>query len=124
MPVTSIDTATLNGSYELQHFTVQKSIVPPLKGTTITAKFDDGKLSGNGSINTYHASYSTDKKIPPSTISGGEIAATKMGGPPEVMAQEARYFDGLRAATTISYEGGAMSLSWENGQKSLVFRRV
>jgi heat shock protein HslJ len=124
MPITSSNTVTFDGSYELMHFTDQKAIVPLVPGSQIKATFANGQLSGNGGINRYDGSYSVSKDMPPSTISGVEFTSTKMAGDPEVMAQEQRYFDGLRAAKDIVYGDGTVSLTWDNGQKSLVFRRV
>jgi heat shock protein HslJ len=125
MPVTSYNSVTLDGSYELVHFTVQKSIVPPIAGTRLTAKFEGGQLSGNGGINDYKASYVPSKDGPPpskASISG--LEPTKKGGPQDVMDQEQRFFEGLRAASPITYGDGTIALTWDNAQKSLVFRRL
>lgn len=123
MPMIS-NTVTLDGSYELMHFTVKKSIVPLIAGTRLTAKLEGGKVSGSGGINDYHATYNATHDAPPSTLGISGLTHTKKPGPQDVMDQENRFFDGLRAAKDITYGEGTLALSWDNGDKSLVFRRV
>ncbi len=84
MPVTSSNTVTLDGSYELVHFTEGK-LAPtlPLKDTQLTAKLEGGKLSGNGGINDYTASYTSSKDLPPSQISISEVVSTSERRAPE-----------------------------------------
>jgi heat shock protein HslJ len=124
MPVTSSNTVTLDGSYELVQFTEGK-LAPtlPLKNTQLTAKLEAGKLTGNGGINDYSASYTTSKDLPPSQISVSEVVSTLKAGPQNEMDQERRFFEGLRAASGISYGDGTIALTWDNAQKSLVLRR-
>jgi heat shock protein HslJ len=124
MPITSSTTVTLDGSYEFVHFIVQKLIVPRIEGTRVTAKFENGQLSGNGGINGYKATYELSKDMPPSKIKVSELAAALVDGPEGVLKQEQRFFEGLRAAQGISYGDGTIALTWDNAQKSLVFRRV
>ncbi|XYH98479.1 META domain-containing protein [Sorangium sp. So ce1128] len=123
MPITSSTTVTLDGSHVVVHFTVQKSIIQVIAGSQLTAKFEGGKLSGCGGVNDYHASYETNKSAPPSEIKVSGFGATKRGGPPELMAQEQRFFDGLNAASGITYEDGSVALTWDNAQRSIVLRR-
>jgi len=127
MPITSSSsssTVTLDGSYELVHFTEGK-LAPtlPLKNTQLTAKLEGGKLSGNGGVNDYTASYTTSKDLPPSQISVSEVASTLKAGPQNEMDQERRFFEGLRAASGVSYGDGTIALTWDDAQRSLVLRR-
>jgi len=125
MPITSSNTVTLDGSYDFVHFTDGKPAPTlPLKGTRLTVKFEGGKLSGNGGINDYTASYTTSKDLPPSQVSISELVSTLKAGPQNEMDQEHRFFEGLRAARVVSYGDGTVALTWDNAQKSLVFRRL
>lgn len=124
MPITSSNEATLDGSYELLHFTQQKAVQPLIGGTRLTARFEAGKLSGNGGVNDYTATYKTSKDMPPSTITISDVASTLKAGPQDVMDQERRFFEGLRAAGNITYADGTIALTWDNTQRSLVLRRL
>lgn len=125
MPITSSNPVTLDGSYDFVEFVDGKMApVPPLTGTRLTAKFEGGKLSGSGGVNAYTASYETSKDMPPSRVSISKVASTMVGGPQDVMDQERRFFEGLAAAGGVTYGDGTVALTWDNAQKSLVFRRL
>jgi heat shock protein HslJ len=83
--------------------TGSQAVTSVLGGATLTARFgDDGRLTGNGGVNTYSADYTT---TPEGTITIGPIITTKMAGPQELMDQEAQYLAALASAKTYSLHG-------------------
>jgi heat shock protein HslJ len=83
-------------------------------GSTITAVFgDDGRLSGNASVNQYNTTYTTsgDDKM---TIAA-QIMTTKMAGPDEFMAQEAAYLAALPQTATYTIDGRELWLRDASG---------
>ena len=62
----------------------------PAVDSTLTVAFGtDGKVGGNGGVNTF----SGDFESGPSSVKIGPLASTKMAGSPELMAQESRVPD-------------------------------
>ena len=135
------DTLTLSDGSKVELATFAKSVPAALQGTpwsassynngkggvvglatdsTVTALFgSDGTLSGNASVNTYTATYTTDKdKI---TI-GPNIATTKMAGPPALMEQETLYLAALARATTLTLSADTLELRSADGALQVLFR--
>lgn len=112
--------------WELKAFINGKATPDPvIPGTRITASFDGSRVGGNGTINTYGASYMTSKDLPPSQINITNLWSTKMGGPEHYMKQERRYFDGLEAATDIAVlTEEKLTLLWNGGASGLEFTRI
>ena len=80
-----------------------QAVTSVLGGATLTARFgEDGKLTGNGGVNSYSADYTA---TPEGTISIGPIASTKMAGSQELMDQESQFFAALESAKTYSLHG-------------------
>jgi len=75
----------------------------PIPGTTITAKFAGGTITGSGGCNTYTASYTTDR----GSIHIDRPAATQKqcSDPEGVLEQEANYFAALAAADHYRLDG-------------------
>lgn len=72
---------------------------PPLPTAPITAEFsEDGKMTGNASVNSYTTAYETDGA---QLTIDDQIITTKMAGSEEAMAQESDYLTAL--ATVESY---------------------
>lgn len=89
-----------------------------LAGTEVTATFDpDGRLAGSGGCNGYGAPYSVDGDA----IQIAEIAATAIGCEPDVMAQEAAFFEALGRAATFRIEGSTLMLLDASGGFLLSF---
>lgn len=98
----------LEGSaWVVEQLDVDGSMVAPVDGTTITASFQDGQVSGIASCNNYFAAYETDGD----TISFGPVGSTLMACEPDVSAQEFAYLASLDAADTFSIDGDTMTLS-------------
>jgi heat shock protein HslJ len=88
-------------------------------GFTITAKFADGKISGNSAVNAYGGPYSAG---PGEAFSAGELAATLMGGIGPDMKAEQTYLTLLREAKSFKRSGGRLTLFDQHGNNSLVFQ--
>ena len=135
------DTLTLSDGSKVELATFAKSVPAALQGTpwsasgynngkgavvslvadsTITAVFaTDGTLSGNASVNSYSAAYTTDgDRI---TI-GPDIITTKMAGPPELMEQEQLYLAALGRATSFALSADTLELRAADGSLQVAFR--
>ena len=82
--------------------------------SVITATFgDDGRLSGNASVNQYNTTYAVSGEGTMTIDSA--IATTKMAGPEELMAQEAAYLAALPQTATYTIDGDQLWLRDANG---------
>jgi heat shock protein HslJ len=86
---------------------------------TITAKFADGKISGNSAVNAYGGPYTTG---PGAAFSVGELAVTAMGGTGPDMKAEQTYLTLLGEAKSFQRSGGRLTLFDQHGNESLVFQ--
>src|SRR5262249_20308189 len=83
----------------------------------ITLTFQDqGQLSGRSAVNNYAGAFSA---TPDGKITIQLTAATQMAGPPDLMALEKAYFDGLGAVQQFSVSGNQVTLT--GGTASLQF---
>jgi inhibitor of cysteine peptidase len=89
----------------------------PLCGTTITASFDDGKISGTAGCNHYSGSYSLVKEIIINEITSTEMACMEPSG---IMLQETQYLNILHNITTYTIEKNQLTLSTKDG-RALVY---
>jgi len=85
---------------------------------TITAKFADGKISGESAVNTYFGPYTEG---PGDAFSVGDIAGTMMAGPEPDMRAETAYLTLLSQARSYKLKGGGLTLFDQNGNDSLIF---
>jgi heat shock protein HslJ len=110
------DTSQLEGTqWKLLGWTIS-SINPA--DVTITAKFDDGQISGSGGVNSYAGPC---RLGPGDAFSAGPIAATEMAGPEPAMRAEAAYFTLLGQAKFYSMADGRLTLYDEYKNESLIF---
>jgi heat shock protein HslJ len=84
----------------------------PISGTTITASFEEGQISGSAGCNTYFGSYK---------VQGEEITITDMGltamaclTPEGVMDQEQTIVGFLGNAQTYKLVDGQLLIYWTN----------
>jgi heat shock protein HslJ len=119
-------TSLRNTQWKLTGFINSKAVpTPVIPETQLTANFDESSVGGSGGVNTYTASYTTTKDIPPSKISIKNLIASKIAGPEHHMKQEQRFFDGLLQATDIStITEEKLTLIWNGGAGGLEFSRV
>ena len=89
----------------------------PISGTTITARFEDGLISGTAGCNQYSGSYTAADKIVLNEMSWTEMLCMDPEG---VMQQETQYLEILRDVTTFTIEENQLTLSTEDG-RALVY---
>jgi heat shock protein HslJ len=85
-----------------------------LPGTEITAKFEDGEVSGSSGCNTYGGSY----EVKGETISFKDIFMTEMAclDPEGVMQQEQTYLEYLSGAQTFQVSPGQLQFTRADGE--------
>ena len=98
----------------------RQGVVSVIEGTSPTALFDSGSVSGSAGCNRYQASFSEAD----GTIEIGPAAATRMmcGEPPRVMEQEAWFLAALSTAATYHIERDNLELRTSEGALALKFR--
>ncbi len=107
------------GWWRLREFIVNKAIIPVIPGTKVTALFSGNRVDGSGGCNFYDANYV--KKLPHS-ISIVDLRHTLMYcEAPDIMEQEKRYFQGLVSVQKCELKGDELWLTWEEGQRALVY---
>ncbi|HEV7347568.1 META domain-containing protein [Telluribacter sp.] len=119
-------TAELTGTWKFKHFG-DKAEYP----YEVTLEFkgvpdENGKLmlSGRSSVNYYFAAYQADASN--NTLAVADLGSTRMGGSPEAMQFEQRYFELLKNAATYQIkDSGETLVILSNGlsNQSLHFQR-
>ncbi len=95
----------------------KQAVTGPAVDSTLTVAFGtDGKVGGNGGVNTF----SGDFESGPSSVKIGPLASTKMAGPPELMTQEAAYLTALQNATTWEIQSGKLTMRDASGATQIV----
>jgi len=89
----------------------------PISWTTITARFEDGLISGTAGCNQYSGSYTAADKIALNEMSWTEMLCMDPAG---VMQQETQYLEILRDVTTFTIKENQLTLSTEDG-RALVY---
>jgi len=87
----------------------------------ITAKFADGKISGNSGVNTYGGPY---KSGPGDAFSVGPLASTQMAGTEPAMRTESAYVNLLGQTKSYKIADGKLTLYDKDGNESLIFEAV
>ncbi len=94
------------------------SLSPVVEGSRVTAAFKAGQVTGNASVNTYNATYSTSAE---DAITFGPGATTMMAGPEPLMAQETNYLAALQDARAYSVSAEKLELFDEAGKVVVAF---
>ncbi|MGB7962348.1 MAG: META domain-containing protein [Propionicimonas sp.] len=110
------DPAELEGSWALESFGAVSGLRPADPEVTTAMTLADGKATGNGGVNSFSGTYEASKA---GEVSFGPIAATKMAGPSNAMAQESAFFAALEETTGFEINGGNLVLS-DLGNNTLV----
>jgi heat shock protein HslJ len=95
-----------------------KTITSVVGGVTMTAKFEDGTVSGNTGCNSFNGPYEIDAQ----NITIGPLASTLAACPtPELSTQETNYLDALQLAQTFQVTGDQLDLFREGGTYAVSF---
>ena len=86
-----------------------------LDGVTVTARFEDGTVSGSSGCNQYTTTYELDGS---SLSLAPEIAATRRACPDAEMAVERAYFAALVDVASYAIEGSSLTLLDAEGGSS------
>ena len=115
---TPTDISLGGNRWTLTSFIVEDDVRSPISGTTITASFEDGKISGTAGCNHYFGSYTIVNGIIIEDLAATEMACLEPVG---IMQQETQYLDILRDVTTYTIEEKQLTLSAEDG-RALVYQ--
>ena len=85
----------------------------------ITAKFQDGRISGNSGVNNYSGPYTLSTG---GAVSVGPLVSTEMAGSEPAMRAEGAYMQLLGQANTYKASNGKLTLYDRGGNESLVFQ--
>ena len=103
----------LVGAWNLVQLNGQ-ALVP---GTTISANFNNGQVSGSGGCNTFNASYTTNGN----NVTISYPAGTQISCAPEVMDQESAFFQALSSVATYQISGPNLTFNNGGGATVLAF---
>jgi heat shock protein HslJ len=84
----------------------------------ISARFAEGKLSGQGGVNSYGGSYTVG---PGAAFSAGPLASTRMAGPEPAMRAENGFMQLLGQARSYKQVDGRLTLYDAGGNELLSF---
>ena len=118
--LTPTDSSQEGTIWTLTSFIVDGNESSPIPGTAITARFNNGTISGTAGCNQYFGSYTVVNKI---TIGGEDklLGMTMMLCSEPIMDQEAQYTDILVNVTTYTIEENQLTLSTEDN-RTLVYQ--
>jgi heat shock protein HslJ len=95
------------------------TMAPVVQGSHVTAKFENGSLSGNSGCNNYFASYQVNgNALQISGAGGTEMFCSEPAG---VMDQEAAYLKTLSLAASYRISGGQLQIADASGTPILVY---
>lgn len=84
---------------------------------TVTALFEEGRVSGESGVNTYRGEY----KLSGASLRISNVATTLMAGPPEAMEVEQEFVSLLERTRTFTAEGTGLKMFDDAGAEILVF---
>jgi heat shock protein HslJ len=93
-------------TWVVSELVVDGSAVAPLEGTVITAKFEDGGVSGIASCNNYFGSYTVDGD----SLSFGPLGSTLMACEGPIQDQETAYLTLLSQVDAYAVDGDTLTL--------------
>lgn len=87
---------------------------------TITASFDDSRVSGMSVINSYGGIYSSTRD---GDFKVADLQSTLMAGPADAMRAEAIYFDLLKQVSKCTLNNTTLTLLDSNNNELLIFTK-
>ncbi len=109
--------ADLSGEWTLASINGQ----PPLEGSTVTAKFEDGRVSGQAGCNSYGGPYSVSGQ----KLTVSDLAQTLMYcmEPAGLMEQESAFTQAFSQAASFSVTGDRLEIQNAAGETILTFSK-
>lgn len=106
-------------TWSLKFYVEEGDPVPVINGSTITATFADGQISGSAGCNNYNGAAAVDD----GTIAIEQVASTRMAcaEPEGVEEQEAAFLALLEEAATIEVGGSSLILADAEGEPLMLF---
>ncbi len=92
--------------------------IPGLRVPTLLLDEQAGQAAGISGVNRYTTGYTLEE----SSLTFGEIASTRMAGPPEAMEFEQAFLNALQETTAWTLREGLLELSTRKGESTLRFR--
>jgi len=108
----------LEGEWTVQAVVVDGAETPVAEGTTVTAIFDAGMLSGSAGCNNFTGGYETDG----ASLTIGPLGSTAMfcADPAEAMDQEATFLALLTEAESFAVDGDHLEIRTSDGSQVLL----
>jgi heat shock protein HslJ len=111
----------LQGEWNATGYYTGDAIQSVITGTTVTARFDQGQVSGDGGCNRFSGQF----EISGDSISIGPLATTLMAcSDPAASTQESQYLEALQLATTFRVTGDRLELFRPGGTIAATFERA
>lgn len=108
------------GDWVVVNYFRPDAVVSPVAGSTLTATFDGGQISGDSGCNRYTGPYEVDD----TKIAIGPLASTlRACADPAVDEQEQQYLAALELARTFGLDGGNLTLLREDGGIAVTYQR-
>src|SRR5262245_29887728 len=108
----------IQGDWEVTSYYAGTAITSVLGNVTMTAKFEDGTVTGNTGCNSFNGPYALDGQ----NITIGPLASTLAACPtPELSTQETNYLNALQLAKTFQVTGDQLDLFREGGTYAVSF---
>lgn len=106
------------GEWEVTSYYRTDAVISPIAGSTLTARFADETVSGDGGCNRFTGPYEVDD----TKIAIGPLASTlRACTDPAIEQQERDYLAALELARTLSLAGGNLTLLREDGGIAVSF---
>lgn len=117
-----VEPAALEGTlWELSVYNNgQNAMVSPLDGTSLTAQFEAGQMSGSAGCNSYQTAYQIDGD----SLTLGPAVTTLMAcaEPAGIMEQETQFLDALGQVTRYQILANRLELIGQNGATMMMFQ--
>jgi len=108
----------IQGDWEVTSYYAGTAITSVLGNVTMTAKFEDGTVSGNTGCNSFSGPYEIDGQ----NITIGPLESTLAACPtPELDTQQTSYLNALQLAKTFQVTGDQLDLFREGGTYAVSF---
>jgi len=114
-PAAARATGTLEGpTWVLESFEEGGGSRAVPEGVRITARFEDGMVSGSSGCNRFHGPYRVEAGKP----TFGPLATTRMACPEPESSHESAFLAAMASATVVSVQGDRMTVTHERGALS------